>query len=42
MMSKWNIQPLTGETITHRTANTETGARLDISACGVWGGRFEI
>ena len=24
-----------------RTANTDPGARLDISACGVWGGRFE-
>ena len=36
-----HLQPLTGETMVHRTANTEPGARLDISACGVWGGRFE-
>ena len=25
----------------HKTANTDPGARLDIAACGVWGGRFE-
>ena len=36
-----HLQPLTGETMVHRTANTEPGARLDISACGVWDGRFE-
>ena len=36
-----HLQTLTGETMGHRSANTETGARLDISACGVWGGRFE-
>ena len=36
-----HLQTLTGETMVLRTANTEPGARLDISACGVWGGRFE-
>ena len=36
-----HLQPLTGETMAHKTANTDPGARLDISACGVWGGRFE-
>lgn len=36
-----HLQPLTGETMAHKTANTDSGARLDISACGVWGDRFE-
>ena len=32
MMSRWNlIQPLTGETLAHRTANISDGARLDVS-----------
>ena len=35
------LQPLTGESFSHKTANTDPCARLDISACGVWGGRFE-
>ena len=35
------LQPLTGESLTNATANTQDGARLDISANGVWGGRFE-
>ena len=35
------LQPLTGETMTYRTANTDIEARLDISACGMWGSRFE-
>lgn len=36
-----HLQPLTGEVMALKSANTEPGARLDISACGVWGGRFE-
>ena len=35
------LQPLTGESLTNATANSQDGARLDISANGVWGGRFE-
>ena len=35
------LQPLTGESITNTTANIQDGARLDISANGVWGGCFE-
>ena len=30
------MQPLTGETLTLRSANTENGARLDIRAGGFW------
>ncbi len=36
-----NIQPITEETFRGATANTQEGAHLDISANGVWGGRFE-
>ena len=35
------LQPLTGEFLQHKTANMEDGARLDISASGLWGGRYE-
>ena len=35
------LQPLSGESLTHRSANTEDGARLDIAMYGFWGGRFE-
>ena len=35
------LQPLTGELLQNKTANTEDGARLDISASGLWGGRHE-
>ncbi len=35
------LQPLTGETLRGKTANKEEGARLDITANGLWGGRFE-
>ena len=35
------LQPLTGETLTHRTSNCEDGARLDVSAQGFWGDRHE-
>ena len=36
-----HLQSLTGETMAHKTTNTDPGAQLDISACSVWGGRFE-
>ena len=36
-----HLQPLSGETMSHRSANTDNGARLNIAAFGFWGGRFE-
>ena len=36
-----HLQPLTGEILSHYTANTEDNARLDVTACGFWRGRFE-
>ena len=36
-----DLQPITEETLRGATANIKDGARLDISANGVWGGRFE-
>ena len=36
-----DLQDITTETMTRRTANTEDGARLDIVANGFWGGRLE-
>ena len=36
-----HLQPLSGETMTHRSAITDNGARLDIASFGFWGGRFE-
>ena len=36
-----HLQPLTGETMRHRTANTDAEARSDISACDFWGSHFE-
>ena len=33
------LQPLSGELLSHRTANTENGARLDVKAQGFWGDR---
>ncbi len=35
------LQPLTGESFIYATAKVQDGARLDISANGVWGGHFE-
>ena len=35
------LQPLSGEVLEHRTAIREDGARLDIAANGLWGGRYE-
>ena len=34
-----DLQPLTGEALSHRTSNYEDGARLDVSAQGFWGDR---
>ena len=36
-----NLQPLSGESLSHRSAITEDGARLDVAMFGFWGGRFE-
>ena len=35
------LQELSGELLTHRSANTTPNARLDVAADGVWGSRFE-
>ena len=37
-----HLQPLTGEVMSHNTAVTEDGARLDVAMYGFWGGRFEM
>ncbi len=36
-----DLQPLTGETLSYATSNSQDGARLDIAANGFWGGRYE-
>ena len=36
-----DLQPVTTEHLLRATANSQHGARLDISASRVWGGRFE-
>ena len=36
-----HLQSLSGETMSHRSAITDDGARLDIAMYGFWGGRFE-
>ena len=36
-----HLQSLSGESISHRSANTEVGARLDVAMYGFWGGRFQ-
>ena len=36
-----DLQELTTEELSGRTANTTDGARLDIAVNGFWGGRFE-
>ena len=35
------LQPLTGETLSHRTSNYEDGAHLDVSEQGFWGDRHD-
>ena len=36
-----HLQPLSGETLHFKTANSDSNARLDIAVNGFWGGRFE-
>ena len=36
-----HLQPLSGESLSHRSANTQDGARLDVAMYGSWGRRFE-
>ena len=36
-----HLQPLSGEALRFKTANSDCNARLDIAANGFWGGRFE-
>ena len=36
-----HLQPLSGESLSHRSAITEDGARLDVAMYGFWGVRFE-
>ncbi len=35
------LQPLTGESFDHNSANSGNEARLDVAVNGVWGSRFE-
>ena len=35
------LQPVTSEDLTRVSTNSHNGARMDIRASGVWGGRFE-
>ena len=35
------LQPVTNEHFSHRSANTETGARLDVRAWGFWGIHYQ-
>ena len=36
-----SLQPLSGEVLSHRSANTQDNARLDVAAHSFWGGSFE-
>ena len=36
-----HLQPLSGEALRFKTANSDSNAQLDIAANGFWGGRFE-
>ena len=36
-----DLQPITGEQLTGASSNIQDGARLDIAANGIWGGRYE-
>ena len=36
-----HLQPLSGETMAHNSANVDNNSRLDVSAYGFWSGRFE-
>jgi len=39
---KLHLQPLSGETLAHRTSNVDNQARLDISAKGFWNTSHEL
>ena len=41
MKIKPHLQLLTGKVISHNSAITDDGARLDVAVYGFWGGRFE-
>ena len=41
MTTEPHLQPLSGESLSHCSAITEDGARLDVAMYGFWGGRFE-
>ena len=36
-----HLQPLSGESLSHRSAIAEEGTQLDVAMYGFWGGRFE-
>ena len=36
-----HLQPLSGEALRFKTANSDSNALLDIAVNGFWGGRFE-
>jgi len=36
-----DLTPVTNESLSHASANSTNGARLDIAANGLWGGQFE-
>ena len=36
-----HLHSFSGESLSHRSAVTEGGARLDVAMYGFWGGRFE-
>ena len=35
------MEPVTSDKLNGASANSQDGARLDVSANGVWGGRFQ-
>ena len=37
-----HLQPITGETFTHASANIQDGAHLDVAVRGFWGSHFEM
>ena len=36
-----NLKPMTSDQLNGASANSQDGARLNVSAHGVWGGRFQ-
>ena len=41
VMTEPHLQPLSGKSLSYRSAITEDAARLDVAMYGFWGGRFE-